>query len=93
MTQIDLDEINLDDLQQLSTELADFFNAYNTYQWAYCEGEGEWSAIALRAEERFDAVRRRIKNLAVDLGIHAEFLQEHARFLEDYNLTIAKKVA
>ena len=70
MTQIDLDEINLDDLAQLRTELNDFFNAHDTYQWAYCEGEGEYIAIALRAEDKFDAVRRRIKNLAIDLGIH-----------------------
>jgi len=78
MPHIDLDDINLDDLSQLSTELNDFFSAFNTYQWAYCEGHGEYAVIGLRAEENFEAVRQRIKNLAIDLGIHGEFLDEYA---------------
>lgn len=77
MPQIDLDEINIDDLQRLSTELNEFFNAYNTYQWAYCEGDSEWLQIGLRTEDKYDAVRRRIKNLAIDLGIHQQFLEEY----------------
>lgn len=77
MPPIDLDEINLDDLAQLRTELNDFFNAHDTYQWAYCEGEGEYTAIALRAGETYEAIRRRIKDLAIDLGIHQQFLEEY----------------
>jgi hypothetical protein len=77
MPQIDIDEINIDDLQQLSTELNDFFAAYNTYQWSYCQGERDYTYIALRADDKLDAVRRRIRNLAIDLGIHAQFLEEY----------------
>lgn len=77
MPPIDLDEINLDDLAMLRTEINEFFLAFDTYQQMYCEGEGEYIAIALRAEDKYDAVRRRIKNLAIDLGIHQQFLEEY----------------
>lgn len=77
MPQIDLDEINLDDLATLRTELNDFFNAYNAYQACYCDGGDDWMRISLRAEDKYDAVRRRIKNLAIDLGIHQQFLEEY----------------
>lgn len=90
---INLDLISLDDLAQLRQELNDFFNAHDAYEGYYCDASDDWVRISLRAEDKFDAVRRRIRNLAIDLGIHAEFLQEHAKFLEEYQLTIVKKAA
>lgn len=76
----DLDEICIDDLLQLRQELNDFFNAHDAFEQCYCEGDGEYTRIALRAEDKLDAVRRRIRNLAIDWGIHAEFLKEFSDF-------------
>ena len=84
----DLDDILLDDLQRLSGEISDFFNAYNTYEWAYCEGE-ESIEIALRAEDKFSFVRQRIKNLAIDMGIQGEFLAEYSQRLQAQELKFA----
>ena len=77
MPQIDLDEINLDDLFMLRAELSEFFNAHDAYEACYCDGSDDWIRLSLRAEDKFDAVRKRIRDLALDLGIHAEFLEEY----------------
>ena len=77
MPPINLDTICIDDLQQLRGELNEFFRAYDASESCYCDGNGEYVAIALQAEEAYKAVRKRIRDLALDLGIHAEFLDEY----------------
>lgn len=79
MAHLDFEDTEIiDDLARLRGDVSDFFKAYDAYQWAYCEEE-DCTAIALLAEDKLDSIKRRIRHLAIDFGLHAEFLQEFSQ--------------
>lgn len=84
-----LDEISIDELAQLRSELNDFFAAHDTYQWCYCEGDADADSADRSAALKAELLRDRIRGIAIDWGIHKEFLREFSESLAKNGLKIA----
>lgn len=83
-----LDDITIDELAQLRQELNDFFAAHDAYEYCYCDRSAALKAdrsAALKAE----LLRDRIRGIAIDWGIHKEFLGEFTQSLAKSGLKIA----
>jgi hypothetical protein len=89
MLDLILDELTIDDLAQLRQELNDFFQSFDTYQWLYCEGDGDADSADRNAALKAELLRDRIRGICIDWGIHKEFLAEYNRKLTDNGLKIA----
>ena len=86
----DLDAI-AQELFYLHSELNSFFSLYQASERAYREGHGAYSELRDQALEQSERVRKRIKGLTIDLGIHAEFLEEWHKNLtqQGFQLSVA----
>lgn len=84
-----LDEISIDELAQLRQDLNDFFNAYQTYEWCYCEGNIDAEEVDRAAALKAELLRDRIRGIAIDWGIHKEFLREFSENLAKNGFRIA----
>lgn len=73
----DLDQIDIDDLYSLQKELGSFLDSYFLSEQLFCEGEGDYNYVRELAEENALKLRSRIKALAIDWGLHGEFLDEY----------------
>jgi hypothetical protein len=84
-----LQDLLIDDLAQLRADLNDFFTAYDSYEWLYCEGDGDTDSADRNAALKAELLRDRIRGIAIDWGIHKDFLQEYSRKLTDNGLKVA----
>lgn len=84
-----LDEISIDELAQLRQELTEFFNAHDAYQWCYYEGNIDAEEVDRAAALKAELLRDRVRGLAIDWGIHKEFLNEFSENLAKKGLRIA----
>lgn len=89
MLDLILDEISVDELAQLRQELNDFFAAHDTYQWCYCEADPDTDQADRSAALKAELLRDRIRGIAIDWGIHKEFLGEFTQSLARNGLKIA----
>ena len=89
MLDLILQDLLIEDLAQLRADLNDFFAAHDSYQWLYCEGDDDADSADRNAALKAELLRDRIRGIAIDWGIHSEFLQEYSRKLTDNGLKIA----
>lgn len=82
-----LEDIDPSDLLHLSNTLERFLRTADIAAQAYCEGWQEWEELIEQKQIRAAELRVQIKNLAIDLGIHAEFLAEYSQ-VASFNLPI-----
>lgn len=86
---IDIDQISLDELYHLKAEISTFLDSYQFSERAYCEGWGDYQQHRAEAEADFAKLRSRLRGLAIDYGIHADFLKEYSQMERDYKLKIS----
>ena len=72
----DIDQISLDELYHLKADITRFLDSYQFSERAYSEGWGDYDKHRRDAEADFTKLRSRIRGLALDWGIHADFLKE-----------------
>lgn len=77
MTQIQLDEISVDELYALQKEIDSYISTQDAAEQAYCEGCPEYEEIHLSCQKKGLKMKQRIRGLAVSMGIHGELLDEH----------------
>lgn len=77
MTQIQLDEIFVNQLYALQKEIDSYINSQNAAERAFCEGYAEYEEIQEDCLDKARRMKQRIRELAISLGIHAEFLDEY----------------
>ena len=87
MLDLILDEITLDDLATLRTELNDFFKAHDTYEWCFYESDPDTDQADRAAALKAELVRDRVRSLAINWGLHKEFLKQY----DDLRSTLAKQ--
>lgn len=87
MLDLILDDVTLDDLATLRTELNEFFKAHDTYQWCFYESDPDTEQVDRTAALKAELLRDRIRGLAIHWGIHREFLKQY----EDLRSTITKQ--
>lgn len=68
---------NADDFIKLKKEIDSFLETFSTSEWAFCEGDDSFTYYEKLAEEKAKILKDRIRGLAIELGIHAEFLKEY----------------
>lgn len=73
----DLDSLDIDDLYALQKELGSFLDSYFLSEQLFCEGEADCDYVREQAEGNALKLRSRVKALAIDWGLHAEFLDEY----------------
>lgn len=83
----ELDELS-QELFYLYSELGSFFKAYDSAEYAYCEGLSEHRELLSECTERFEKVRNRIKAFAIDSGIQGEFLDDFLNQAKDQGLRL-----
>lgn len=86
---LDIDQISLDELFILKAEISTFLDSYQFSERAYCEGWGDYQQHRAEAEQDFAKLRSRLRGLAIDYGIHADFLREYSQIERDYKLKIS----
>lgn len=79
MPQFQIDDINVEELFKLKSEIELFINAYSLSEEFFCEGSGEYQSLRDNATAKAHKLRGRIRGLALDWGIHAEFIREYSR--------------
>lgn len=84
-----LGDLLIDDLAQLRQELNDFFAAHDSYQWLYCENDQDAEDVDRAAALKAELLRDRIRGIAIDWGIHKEFLSQYHEKLAKNGLKIA----
>lgn len=85
----DIDQISLDELYHLKSDILRFLDSYEFSERAYSEGSGDFTRLRIEAEDDFSNLRSRIKGLAIDWGIHADFLKEYSEIERHNNLKIS----
>lgn len=85
----DIDQISLDELYTLRLEIVNFLDSHAFMERAYCEGWGEYDQLRQEAEQDFSKLRSRIRGLAIDYGIHADFLKEYSELERHHNLKVS----
>ena len=85
----DIDQISLDELYRLKAEIKTFLDSYDFSERAYSEGWSDFTRLRIEAEDDFAALRSRIRGLAIDYGIHADFLAEYSELERHNNLKIS----
>lgn len=88
MTQIQLDEISVDELYALKNEINSFLNTQDAAERAYCEGYAEYEEIQGDCQAKAQQMKQRILWLAVLMGIHGEFLDEYMASCASYGLKV-----
>ena len=82
-----IDNITLDDLARLRTELNDFFQAHDAYEWCFYESDPDTDQCDRAASQKAEVVKARIRGICIDWGIHKEFLKQYDKLRSN----IAKK--
>lgn len=85
----DIDQISLDELYRLLAEIKTFLDSYEFSERAYSEGSGDFTRLRIEAEEDFSSLRSRLRGLAIDWGIHADFLKEYSELERQRGLKIS----
>ena len=85
----DIDQINLDELYTLRLEIVHFLDSHAFMERAYSEGWGEHDQLRIEAQQDFAKLRSRIRGLAIEWGIHADFLKEYSEVEKRHNLKIS----
>ena len=86
---IDIDDMSLDELYRLLTEIKTFLDSYEFSERAYSEGSEDFTRLRIEADDDFLAVRSRIRGLAIEWGIHADFLQKYSELERQRGLKIS----
>ena len=86
---LDIDQINLDELYRLLAEIKAFLDSYDFSERAYSEGSEDFTRLRIEADDDFLALRSRIRGLAIEWGIHADFLREYSEMERHNNLKIS----
>ncbi len=89
MLDLILDGITIDELAQMRSELNDFFAAHDAYEYCYCEGSADTDRADRSAALKAELLRDRIRGIAIDWGIHKEFISEFSQNLAKNGLKIA----
>ncbi len=76
-TTINSDDICIEDLFSLRSDIDSFVNAYCASEEAYCEGEPEYAELRQLAESKASRLRGQVRGLAISWGIHREFLEQY----------------
>lgn len=77
MPQFLLEDTSIDELFDLKKEIDSFLNAQDAAERALCEGNGEAEYIKSLAHTEALKLKKRIRGLAIEWGIHQEFLAEY----------------
>jgi hypothetical protein len=77
MSQISPDCISIDELFKLKREIDSFLNAENALAEALSEGDEAYEYIKQQSCSASQKLRKRIRGIAVEWGIHREFLAEY----------------
>lgn len=75
----DTDSICIHELFSLRAEIDSFIDAYCLTEECYSEGSSEYSELKQLTEAKSHKLRGRVRGLAIDWGIHAEFLEQYSR--------------
>lgn len=89
MQQIDLNQINVDELFQLRDATVELINALDFAERSYCDGLEEFEAAMEDAAKDYLRLRSRIRGLAIEYGIHADFLREYSELERQSGLKIS----
>jgi hypothetical protein len=71
------DQICIADLFALKSEIDSFVNSYCSQEESFCEGSDEYSELKRLTEAKAARLRGRIRGLAIDWGIHREFIEQY----------------
>ncbi len=77
MTQIQLDEISVEELYALQKEIDSYISTQDAAERAYCQGCSEYKEIHLSCQDKAQKMKQRIRSLAIALGVQGEFLDEY----------------
>lgn len=66
------------ELLKLKSEIDAFVSAQDAAERAFCEGDSAYRDCLAIASQKVQAVKHRIRGLAIATGIHAAFLNEYA---------------
>ncbi len=88
MFETDIDQISLDELYTLRLEIVNFLDPHAFMERAYCEGWGDYDRLRSEAVTDFAKLRSRIRGLAIEYGIHADFLREYSEVEARHGLKI-----
>lgn len=70
-------DISIDDLYCLVTEIESYISACNAAERAYCEGCSEYEELRLESLSKAVAMKAQLRSVAIQIGIHGEFLDEY----------------
>jgi hypothetical protein len=86
------DQFAPDELILLQREINDFINALQTREWAYCEGDSCYQDCEAAAEKVAQKLKKRLKGLAIECGIHAEFLDSFTQKCKQDELILTANI-
>jgi len=66
------------ELLKLKSEIDAFVNAQDAAERAFCEGDSAYRDCLAIASQKVQALKHRIRGLAIDCGIQADFLKEYS---------------
>lgn len=87
--QVDLNQINVDELFQLRDSAVQLINSLDFAERAYCDGLDEFEAAMADAAKDYLKLRSRIRGLAIEYGIHSDFLKEYSELERQHGLKIS----
>lgn len=87
--QINLNEINVDELFSLRDATVQLINSLDFAERAYCDGLDEFEAAMEDAKKDYLKLRSRIRGLAIEYGIHADFLREYSELERQRGLKVS----
>lgn len=88
MAQIQPDEISVDELCALKNEIDSFLNTQDAAERAYCEGYAEYEELQEDCLNKARRMKQHIRELAISLGIHGEFLDEYMASCASHGLKV-----
>ncbi len=88
-TSANVDELDVHELLKLKQEIEQFVDAQNAAEQAFCEGDSAYHECQAIASEKAQALKHRIRGLAIATGVHADFLTEYASLSKPVALAAA----
>ena len=81
------------ELIKLNQEINDFLNAFQTKEWAYCEGDSSYVDCEVATEQAAQKLKKRLTGIAIECGIHADFLNSFTQTYQQNSLLLTTQAS
>ena len=81
------------ELIKLNQEISDFLNAFQTREWAYCEGDSSYVDCEVATEQAAQKLKKRLTGIAIECGIHADFLNSFTQTYQQNSLLLTTQAS